>query len=226
MAISGQPQAVRTLTLHRWLRSAYPRLAPTTRLCPSGEEDGPAGHGSHLQSAQREGTHIDWMKAANPQQRPMKAGRVNTLALWLLFPALLLMQVLGGSAALFHEHGSAGNHLHVLSATPDLHLVSSWHQARHEGEVDHPSSDREPAEITQDILIQVPASVVIAPSGRELAGKSTVQLHAIQACLLRCVVDAPTTPGSPPAPLPERPQIRSRRSGIATLLRSSHAILI
>jgi hypothetical protein len=164
----------------------------------------------------------------------VRTKRVRVLCAWLLVPLLLFVQLLGGRAALLHAHGTAGWHVHVLAAHHEHHaheLSDAWHRAQHATDEhasdEHaPSPAEEPTVELRGVLVQVPASIGIAPDGGHMPGQSTIRpppvFHGMEPGYVAQLRERPARLTT----LPERPQIRSHRSGLATLLRSSRAILI
>lgn len=155
----------------------------------------------------------------------------------MLAAVLLFAQVFAGRSVLFHEHDEAGAHFHlthehvthehVTHAHHARQLSLAWHAARHAHDVgdDSPSAASEGAGDLRQIFVHVPASDVV--STRVVVSAGTFGLHP--PALAFEVATNPTGAGPsdrPPAASPERFQNRSQRSGIATLLRSSRAILI
>lgn len=152
---------------------------------------------------------------------------MRTFLLVLLLPALFFGQALGGMAAWVHSHGSSGAHLHLVADRIDDDLLGSLHerfdaQHRHEHE-DDAREEEEPA--PTGMPIELPELLAAPCKGPRLASAQGLHVPALLATPrwpLVLHVRAPAhergRSGSPPR--------GAERSGIAALLRSSHAIRI
>ncbi len=149
------------------------------------------------------------------------------LLLLVLLPALIVGPALGGMAAWLHSHGPSGGHLHLLAPETehaDLGTLHAWHdgQHRHEHE-DGTHEEDEPA--PTGLLIELPQILAAPSSDPTLASAPSIHLPALlpSAHWHLALVDSTHRPelcrsGWPPQ--------GAKRSGVAALLRSSHAILI
>jgi hypothetical protein len=169
--------------------------------------------------------HVDMAMRANPRTTARSLGE-RAFLLAILLPALLLGPALGGRAIWLHSHGQGVEHLHLLPASASADRVETldvWHELEHEdADHSHPD-DHGPA--PHGLVLQVPILhfVSSSPAGAESLPASF--FLAIQPFCgrhgdaLRGVHRAePRRSGWPPD--------RGARSGVAAVLRSSHAILI
>jgi hypothetical protein len=152
----------------------------------------------------------------------------------LLAVALLSMLVFGsafgGVEAWFHSHGPSGGHVHVLPEERehghehDVADLAGWHRALH-GSGDEGPEHEEDGPVPEGFLLELPPITVAAP--RDLSVGSA--LFAPMAAAIPCERPSVHSCAGSTWPGPARsgwPPQGSRRSGIAGLLRSSHAILI
>jgi hypothetical protein len=146
------------------------------------------------------------------------------LLLVLLLPGLVLGATLDGQTAWFHSHGPAGDHLHLLFASADLdgHERASVVEQLHSHEGAAPEDEHDaPA----GIWIELPR--ILAASTRNA---SQPQVPVVQASApLPPVRWRPVTTERLHRPDACRfgwPARGRELSGVAALLRSSHAILI
>jgi hypothetical protein len=149
--------------------------------------------------------------------------------------ALVLGHAFGGAAAWIHAHGPhaehehAGTHLHVLSAEidpTDRDALHEWHAAEHRrGPTEHQDeSDPREEPAPDGFLIALP-QVLAASSRSPTSASEGVSLAASFPAPDRC--SSPVEGTHPPDRCrPGWPSERAKRSGVATLLRSSHALLI
>jgi hypothetical protein len=164
------------------------------------------------------------IKRHSDVRRRARANRTCGWALSLWLPLLLLALTFGGRAALVHTHGDEAGHVHLLITAVEEsheHLSEASHRAHHDDEEPAPAEDTRAG--TGGFLVQFPASLAVGPTSERVACKLAVQMLALAPTEIRFVARALDLP-PPPAECLDRP--RSRRSGIATLLRSSRAILI
>jgi hypothetical protein len=157
------------------------------------------------------------------------------LLAFALLPVMLLGAVLGGTRAWLHAHGSQGGHLHLLAepiaehhpdALRDCHAAQHRNthddggDARHEDDAHHPDDMPAPA----GLLIDLPHVPAAPCAGTTLVSASSALPATLPAPRWTlALVDGTHRQklygsGWPPQ--------RAKRSGVATLLRSSHAILI
>lgn len=166
----------------------------------------------------------------NSRQARGRGGRSasgRTLLFLVLLPGLLFGPAFGGMAAWLHSHGPAGEHLHFVTEQVGLdHLgtLHDWHDAQHRHERED-GSDQDDVPAPTGLLVDLP-HILAAPVG------STTLVSALSVHL-PAVLPAPRwhlalvkgthrhelyCSGWPPQ--------RAKRSGVAELLRCSHAILI
>lgn len=149
------------------------------------------------------------------------------LFLVVLLPGLLFGPALGGMAAWLHSHGPVGEHLHLVTEQVDTNLLATlhdWHDAQHRHEHDDGSNqDEEPA--PEGLLIDLPDFLAAPGSGTTLASALSTHLPAILPVPRwhLALVEGPRGQESCCSAWP--PQL-TRRSGVAALLRTSHAIRI
>ena len=149
-----------------------------------------------------------------------------TLLIWLaLLPALLLLPALGGFAVWRHAHGPSGTHAHWLASTEDVGDARAHHALHaHEPTRDETYGGGEGYE-------SAPVGLVLAWPRFEAP---LARVHVLPPALACAVGRAAFGYIAPPlAPFPDGvegraagPPSRARRSGLAELLRGSHAILI
>jgi len=151
----------------------------------------------------------------------------HLLLLFFLLPTLLLAPSLGGAVAWFHAHGPSGGHLHLLpskSAVEGLHGLQARLEARHEHadeDVTHEEEDHPP----HGLRIELPRILAASPRGTALAAAASL-LAPAPLCGIREHAALAAGRSRPRAGRAHRPLVRARRSGVAELLRSSHALLI
>lgn len=149
--------------------------------------------------------------------------RGSTQLLLALLPALLVLPALGGIAVWWHAHGAAGAHAHGLESAGSV-LDARAHHARHL----HEDGARPGA---SEQLEPTPAGGVVALPRIDA---SVVRVPTLPASLDRAADPAAFQVRSGTDALALRsadgrgagPTRRARRSGLAELLRSNHAILI
>lgn len=143
----------------------------------------------------------------------------------LLLPLLALGPAVGGISAWVHVHGEAGTHLHLF-ASGEHHGSSAhhdWHATQHSDAHDAATADDdEPA--PGGLIVELPeelAQSVDAPTRPRFAADASVAtLLPIPSPVPRVACGARTLHAR--FDLPPRQAVRS---GVAVLLRSSHAIL-
>ncbi|MSR75143.1 MAG: hypothetical protein EXS14_06715 [Planctomycetes bacterium] len=154
--------------------------------------------------------------------------QLRTQLLWLLVPVLLLAQVFGVRATLFHAHGEIGEHVHMLAASHDeatLHDAAAWHHSQHESDEHQQLTSNEPVDDHEGVLLALPPVLVATACAKIASAAITAHLQAIHATLL-CSAN-----WLHPQPVPlviraEIPQARRPDSAAAMLLGSSQALLI
>jgi hypothetical protein len=144
-----------------------------------------------------------------------------------LLPGLLFGQALGGMAAWFHSHGPAGEHLHLVSeqlGQDHPGTLHDWHDAQHRHERED-GSDQDDVPAPTGLMLELPYLLAAPVRSTTLVSASSVSLPAslpVPRWHLALVEGAHRhelcCSGWPPQ--------RAMRSGVAALLRSSHAILI
>jgi hypothetical protein len=145
-----------------------------------------------------------------------------------LIAALVLGSALGGSTAWLHSHGHSGGHVHLVAAEiapADLEVLHAWHDARHhEGHEHAPEEEREEGPAPDELLIELP-QILAAASRTSTVPTTSVQAPALPASLRwqLALVESVHRPDVCRSGWP--PEVAGR-SGVAALLRSSHAILI
>jgi len=155
-----------------------------------------------------------------------RRGLGRAILVLALLPALLCAPALGGVAAWIHSHGHSGAHVHLLPEEHDhdFAALDEWHATQHRGgheQDDHGDDDPAP----QGLLIELPELVALAPRvPTGVAGPSAQALAPLP---------LPRWHLAPVASSHRSDFIRSGwppqatwRSGVAALLRSSHALLI
>ena len=156
---------------------------------------------------------------------PWCPGRV--LFVLSLLTALLFGPALGGAVAWIHSHGDSGGHLHLLpddEQENEVAALDGWHDAQHRcGHDGDGHADGGPA--PRGFLIELPAFAAAAPRGSTVvpAASAQAQIGVPRSFQHLAIVESSTPQwlirsGWPPH--------RTNRSGVAALLRSSHAILI
>jgi hypothetical protein len=155
-----------------------------------------------------------------------RIGGERAFLLAALLPALLLAPVFGGRAAWIHSHGGIEGHVHILpvsSSAGELGFLGAWHASQHEGEVDSHEDDHE--RVPSGIVVGFPRILAVCVQGASSASQS-VAPHLADAAAYGWRLDAIESPYRPELCRSRWPPGQGRRSGIAALLRSSHAILI
>ncbi len=150
--------------------------------------------------------------------------------LLVLLTVLAFGSTLGGMAALFHSHGPSGGHLHLFATHADPGELGTGHdrhaaQHRH-GREDETDEDEQPTlPAPEGLLLELPQILAVVPSGQSAASTSSFHVSAQLAAPRWHLALAQCThrfdlchSGWPPQ--------RRTLSGVAALLRSSHAILI
>lgn len=160
------------------------------------------------------------------ERRSERCSPGRFLVVLALLPALLAVPALGGFAAWIHAHGPSGAHVHLMSSghDHDVAALEGWHDAQHR---------LEPADEDHDVGGRAPKGLRIELP--EIVAPATHGSNAIHAAGVRAPVPPPFAGWHPP--LVERslrpwlirsgwPPQGTRRTGVAALLRSSHAIRI
>ncbi len=178
----------------------------------------------HLPPPQRDGIACARMNGKSQHRcKPLGSRALQRVLLFIaLLPTLVLGPVLGGTRALFHSHGDEGEHVHLVSSLAEhahAENLEAWHAEQHGESPGHDHEDPLPP----SIVIQFPELVAVA----HLPGLAAHADASFSSCctspawrqdvLCRLPVAHAPSPPSPPG---------ITRSGIALLLRSSHAILI
>ena len=158
------------------------------------------------------------------------SGRI-LLFLVVLLPGLLFGPALGGMAAWLHSHGPAGEHLHLVSAQVDQDhpgTLHGWHDVQHRHEREdgrEDGSDQDDVPAPTGLLLELPHILAAPVGGTTLFSAPSVPLPAVLPVPRWHLALVEGThrhelhcSGWPPQ--------RAMRSGVAALLRSSHAILI
>jgi hypothetical protein len=167
------------------------------------------------------------MRGTNTARREHRRNLARALFVLVLLPMLLLGPALGGVAASLHAHGDAGAHVHVLALGSAAECGSSalqdWHATQHQHSDGAPTTgadDRAPEGLT----VEFPAALAQSAA----APRPRVVGDAAFAALLPIPLAVPCLASGHRAPLArtESPPPRAARTGVAALLRSSHAILI
>ncbi|MFN0008808.1 MAG: hypothetical protein ACKVXR_12980 [Planctomycetota bacterium] len=147
-----------------------------------------------------------------------------------MLPALVVGPAFEGGTAWLHTHGTSGGHLHLVAAATDhSHPTSpdeehdAWHGHCHDSAPPIEGIRDEPA--PEGLRIQFPDLLVIAPGGSVPRSATSSGMLAVLPPPLRhwTVLEHPRPADPRPSAGPPR---RARRSGLAELVRSSHAILI
>ena len=153
-------------------------------------------------------------------------GRI--LLLLAVLPVLVLGPALGGMVAWLHSHGSSGAHLHLVLEHGEHHGAGpshAWHahQHRHDGEDETSGGDDEPS--PEGLRLELRELVAAAP--RAAAPAPATSIHVL-ALLPAPAWEPARIEGLPPARSHRSvwPPPGSSRSGLAALLRSSHALRI
>ncbi len=164
--------------------------------------------------------------AARPGKRG--SGRCSpgrALLVLALLPALLLGPAFGGVAAWIHSHGPAQGHVHWLPDDHDHDVAAfdGWHAAQHRRGHEHGDHEEGPA--PTGLLVELPGFVAASARGSTVPPTASLQALALLpltgwhlALVLSSTRPGPIRSGWPPG--------GTERSGVAALLRSSHAILI
>ncbi|MEW6072904.1 MAG: hypothetical protein AB1726_09990 [Planctomycetota bacterium] len=161
---------------------------------------------------------------SNPPPPRPSPGRV--LLVLALLPALLSGPALGRAAAWIHWHGHSGGHVHLLrdEHARNVAALDGWHDAQHRP--GHENGEHEkngPA--PKGLLIDLPELVAASPPGSTAIPAASVLALALLPIpgLHLALVESSIRPGFLRSAWPP---LGSKRSGVAALLRSSHAILI
>jgi hypothetical protein len=142
----------------------------------------------------------------------------RVLFLILVLPLFVVAQAFGGSVVWIHAHGDAGAHVHVHSHAHDheAHDRVTWHASEHghdTHEQDLPAPD--------GILLALPELVASTTSCTSLV--ATIVPPVTFPCAAEDRLGVARTVAILRR---EWPPPRRQRTGIAALLRTSHAILI
>ncbi|MBM3990307.1 MAG: hypothetical protein FJ298_04785 [Planctomycetes bacterium] len=90
--------------------------------------------------------------ASNRSRRPT---RRSILALaWALW--VVLVQALGGTAALVHAHGGAGEHLHLVASQVRDMDHAEWHRRAHAVEDSERDTEQELSDGALELLLEFP----------------------------------------------------------------------
>jgi hypothetical protein len=149
------------------------------------------------------------------------------LLLLALLPGPLFGPALAGMGAWLHSHGPEGEHLHFLAPQVEadqLGTLHDWHAAQH-GHEHEEGSDEDEVPAPTGLLIDLPHLLAAPWGGTTLVAASSVHLPAILPVPRWHLALAEGTHGHELYRSGWPPQ-RTKRSGVAALLRSSHAILI
>jgi hypothetical protein len=160
--------------------------------------------------------------------RGRRFAAVRFLLLVALLPALVLGPAVDGAAVWIHSHEPSGAHVHVLPERLDhanLGATHGWHEGQHEYDHEGGLHEEESAEPKPSGLrIDLPALLAATRDGSSKSATSGLAFAALPASAWSLAHVA----------LLHRfelcrsawPPLRAKRSGVAALLRSSHAILI
>jgi len=151
-----------------------------------------------------------------------------TRARWLLVLALFALPLgaaFDGAVAWIHSHGHRGGHLHLLAAEHEAAAHGEWHAAEHRHEhAPEPEPDDEEREDRPGVLVDLPEGLAASARGSGTIPSSRV---LAQAPLLERQALTPAVASGPPGVVRSGwPPQRGRRSGVAALLCSSHALLL
>ena len=158
--------------------------------------------------------------------RERRCGPPQMLLVLALLPALIFGPALGGMAAWLHSHGPSGGHLHLLALETDHDLGArqEWHDAQHRHDhQDDTHHEEEPTPV--GLLIELPQVIGTAPRVTALSSATWFPLPAFVPSVRSTLVLVEST-YRPDLRRSGWPPQRAKRSGVAALLRSSHAILI
>lgn len=167
------------------------------------------------------------MRNRQTGQREGRLAARQILLLLVLLPALIVGPALGGRAAWLHSHGPSGEHLHLLAAEPDpadVGTLHEWHETQHR-HGDEEGTDEEERPAPTGLLIELPEILAAPSNGQSWSSATSLDLPALLPSPRwhLALLESQHRPelcrsGWPPQP--------AKRSGVAELLRSSHAILI
>jgi hypothetical protein len=144
----------------------------------------------------------------------------------LLLPALVLGTVVGGRTTWLHSHGADAGHVHLPPqdvAVRGASALAEWHAGQHEDDDRHRHQDRGPH--PTGLVVDLPA-ILLASSPTTSSADPIGSLAFATAPAWACPGPLVETGPRPDLCRSGWPPQRGRRSGIAALLRTSHAILI
>jgi len=126
--------------------------------------------------------------ASNRSRRPM---RISILALaWALW--VVLVQALGGTAALVHAHGGAGEHLHFVASQVRDMDHAEWHRRAHAVEDSERDTEKELSDGALELLLEFPMAPQLGRGDRD--GERDVETAARE--LAPCVSFASESVGA------------------------------
>lgn len=156
-------------------------------------------------------------------RRRQRAFRESALLLALLLPALVCGPVFGGRTVWLHSHGDEEVHVHLPPAGSAGGLaLGEWHDSQHHDESDE---HHEHGQVPAGVVVHLPRVLVASSqAARALPSLGAFHIAAWSVTILR--VDAGRRPCRPELFRSGWPPQSGQRTGVAELLRSSHAILI
>lgn len=171
---------------------------------------------------------LHWMISWQATGRGGRSASGRTLLfLVVLLLGLLFGPALGGMAAWLHSHGPAGEHLHFVTeqvGQDHVGTLHDWHDTQHRYERED-GSDQDDVPAPMGLLVDLPHILAAPVGGTTLVSALSVHLPAVlpvprwHLALVEGINRHELyCSGWPPR--------RAKRSGVAALLRSSHAILI
>lgn len=151
--------------------------------------------------------------------------RTRGLLVLVLIPALLLGAAFDGAVTWIHSHGLGGGHVHLLSGEHEVAALDEWHAADHRHGHEHePEHQDEPHDDHRGVVVDLPEFVAVSARGLRKFPWDGVLAPAPVFRRWTLMPRAALPP--PQAPRSDGPPWPCRRTGVAALLRSSHAILI
>jgi hypothetical protein len=143
----------------------------------------------------------------------------------VLLPVLVAGPVLGGAAIRFHAHGAAGEHVHVVADVDHVHVhdFHAGHAAAHGHEL--PAGEKHDEPTPTGLLVEFPRVIAAVAKSADVPSSTGSVLRSVMPLASWSLSPSASThrPGLCRSSWPPQP---SERSGVAVLLRSSHALLI